>query len=178
VRRPWLLEAFAAFCIVFIVGWNVASVSAFSMPTESHPVAYGLGIYQKWNMFAPNPPKSTVWYAVRGYVEGGEAVDLLTPVVYDDIENARAFSWSEPDNIVDGWYKDKYWRKYFAAIAQDDAEAERKEFARYVCRNWNSYYTGAARLDTLQIVMVRKPTLPDGGYGEETRKLIASYTCS
>jgi hypothetical protein len=178
VRRPWLLEAFAVFCIVFIAGWNTASVSAFSMPAESRPIAYGLGIYQKWNMFAPNPPKSTVWYVVRGYVEGGEAVDLLTPIVYDDIETARVFTWDEPDDIVDGWYKDKYWRKYFAAIAEDDAEAERKVFAAYACRTWNAYYTGPARLNRLQIVMVRKPTLPEGGHGDETRKLIANYTCT
>jgi hypothetical protein len=168
---------FAAACIVFIIGWNATSVSAFRMPQDSVPVAYGLGLYQKWNMFAPNPPSATVWYVVRGFVEGGEAVDLVTPIVYDDIETAYAFTWEQPDNIVNGYYKDKYWRKYLSAIAQDNYENEQREFARYACRTWNAHYGGQARLDTLQIITVKRPTLLDGGEGKETRTLVAEYTC-
>jgi hypothetical protein len=177
LRSSRLLNVFAAACIVFIIGWNATSVSAFRMPQDSVPVAYGLGLYQKWNMFAPNPPTATVWYVVRGYVEGGEAVDLVTPIVYDDIETAYAFTWEQPDNIVNGYYKDKYWRKYLSAIAQDNYENEQREFARYACRTWNAHYGGQARLDTLQIITVKRPTLLDGGEGKETRTLVAEYTC-
>jgi hypothetical protein len=177
-RSSWLLNAFAAFCIVFVLAWNIPSVTAFTMPQSSVPVAYSLGLYQKWNMFAPNPPNATVWYVVRGYVEGGEAVDLVTPFVYDDIEHAVAFSWDEPDDIVSGYYKDKYWRKYFSAIARDTYADERKEFARYACHEWNAHYGGDARLDKIQMIMIKKPTLMDGGQGQEQRKLLAQYTCA
>ena len=178
VRSGWLLNAFAAFCIVFIVAWNIPSVTAFTMPRSTLPVAYSLGLYQKWNMFAPNPPNATVWYVVRGYVAGGEAVDLVTPFVYDDIGKAVAFTWDQPDNIVNGYYKDKYWRKYFSAISTDSYADERKEFARFACRNWNAYYGGDARLETLQVIMIKKPTKLDGSTGQEQRKLIAQYTCA
>ncbi|MCQ1001672.1 hypothetical protein, partial [Klebsiella pneumoniae] len=80
--------------------------------------------------------------------------------------------------IVSGYYKDKYWRKYFAAIATDTYDDERKEFARYTCRTWNSYYGGDARLVTVQYIQVKRPILPDGGQGQESRKLIAQYTCA
>jgi hypothetical protein len=178
LRPSALGNVCAVACLLVVLIWNASTVSALTVPDAIRPVGYGLGLYQKWNMFAPNPPKSTVWYTVRGYVEGGEAVDLVTPVVYDDFTTAYAFDWTRPDNIVSGYYKDKYWRKYLTAIAGDNYSRHRREFAGYVCRNWNSYYGGDARLKTVQLIVVKQPTLMGGQEGEEDRELIASFTCS
>ncbi|MGH2532481.1 MAG: HTTM domain-containing protein [Thermomicrobiales bacterium] len=178
VVRSWpITNLLATFFIVFIFGWNMTSVSDFRMPAESRPVAYGLGLYQKWNMFSPRPPRSTSWYVVRGALADGRQVDLLTPIVQDDLDRIQEYTWEQPDNIAGDLYKDKYWRKYLAAIARDANAAERREFAAFTCRSWNDHHTGGTELIALQISVMIERTLPDYGEAESQRDVISEYRC-
>ncbi len=91
---------------------------------------------------------------------------------------APPVTWEQPDNIASGYYKDKYWRKYFASIADSDKGDERHQFAAYVCRTWNASHTDALDVETLDYVLVSERTLPDGERGEQSRKEVADYTCT
>lgn len=161
-RTSAYLNLAAAFCLLFIFGWNMASVSRFSMPPVSLPVAYGLGIYQHWNMFAPRPPRSTLWYVYQGTLQSGREVDALAPITGDDPDLVREVRWSQPGNIASDLYGDKYWRKYLSEVATSTRVDERDAFARFVCRSWNEQHMAPAeRLLSLQVFVVIKRTLPD-----------------
>jgi hypothetical protein len=173
-----LLNLFAAFCLVFVLLYNLTTVTDFTLPRESRTISYGLGLYQRWSMFAPYPPRSTSWYVIRGYTADGRAINLLPAVVTDDFSRLEPFSIYEPDNIPDSYYHDKFWRKYFDAIADDGDAAERRAFAQYTCRKWNDQNEGADYLDRLQFVRLRKATLPDNKQGDTKLFKISELSCS
>lgn len=178
LESSWLTNLFAAFCLIFVFGWNMASVSAFTMPGESRPVAYGLGLYQQWNMFAPRPPRATIWYVVRGVLRDGQEVNLLTPIIYDDLNMVSQLSWEQPENIVGDYYKDKYWRKYLESIGVDGDKDNQREFAAYTCRTWNGHYGGDVELESVQIVRLSQRTLPGDQDPPVTRTIAGAYNCT
>jgi hypothetical protein len=101
VRANVLTNLAAALLLVIVLGWNVASVSSYTMPRESRPVVYGLAVYQKWSMFAPRPPRSTQWSVVVGTLEGGQQVNLLPSLVEGDMTLVVPLNWDRPE----------YWRR-------------------------------------------------------------------
>jgi hypothetical protein len=177
VSHP-LTNLFLAGCLVFVFLWNLTSVTSFAMPPDTRPFAYGTGLYQKWNMFAPSPSRSTVWVVVRGVLADGREFDLLTPIVHDDLTHVPVLSWSEPDDIVGKYYGSKYWRKYLTALVQDNRTDERRSFAAYACRTWNGYYGGDAHLVGLQIIQMSTRTLPSNEAAPIVRDVVAQYRCS
>jgi hypothetical protein len=176
-RAGPVANVFMAVCIVFVFLWNLTSVTAFTMPRETLPFAYSSGLYQQWNMFAPHPSKSTSWIVVRGVLRDGREIDLLTPIVQDDLTRVPALTWDRPDNIVGEYYGDKYWRKYLTALGTENRSDERRAFAAYSCRTWNGYYGGDVRLAGLQIVRMSQPTLPDDEEASLRRSVVAQFRC-
>ena len=171
-------NVFLAGCIVFVFLWNWTSVSDFRLPASVQPFAYGTGLYQKWNMFAPSPSRATVWVVVRGVLADGREVDLLTPIVHDDLTRVPQLSWQQPDDIAGDYYGNKYWRKYFTAIIGENRQDERRTFAAYACRSWNGYYGGDVRLVGLQIYRMSERTMLDEQDVPIVRSKIAQYRCT
>lgn len=177
LRSSPLVNAFLACCVAFVFLWNWTSVSEFEMPQETMPFAYSSGLYQRWNMFAPYPSKGTSWIVVRGVLLDGREIDLLTPLVQDDLTRVPALSWERPDNIVGDYYGDKYWRKYLTALGTENRGDERRAFAAYACRTWNAHYGGDVALNGLQIVRMSQPTLPDYEEAQLRRSVVAQFRC-
>jgi hypothetical protein len=173
-----LPNLFLAGCIVFIFLWNLTSVTSYRLQSETLPFAYGSGLYQKWNMFAPSPSKATVWIVVRGVLADGREVDLLTPIAHGDLTRVPELSWQQPDDIVGDYYGNKYWRKYFTAIADKERTDERRAFAAYACRTWNGHYGGDVRLVAVQVYRMTERTLPDYEDAPTVRTAIAQYRCT
>jgi hypothetical protein len=177
LRTTPLLNVFAALCLIYVFLYNLTTVSDFRLPQESRPVTYSLGLYQKWNMFAPYPPLSTMWYVVRGYTDDGRAINVLPNVVRGEFDELVPFSVFEPENIPDGYYHNKFWRKYFDAMADDGYKQEQLAFATYTCVQWNAVHSGPERLDRLELIRLRKATLPDDKQGEVKLYKLTELTC-
>lgn len=178
VERAWpITNLFMAGCLVLVLVWNLSSVSSVKVPSEVVPFGYSSGLYQRWNMFAPSPSKGTVWIVVRGVLADGREMDLLTPMVTNDVTNVRPLSWDKPDNIVGDYYGDKYWRKYITAIGQKDNQDERRAFAAYACRTWNAHYGGDVRLAEVQVFKMTQRTLLDYEEAPVSRSTVAEYRC-
>ena len=167
----------AACCIVFVIAWNISTVSAFTVPKDYQPVAYGMALYQRWSMFAPRPPSATQWYVVRGELADGQEVDLLAPLMRGDINHVVFLSWDRPDNIVNGHYGDKSWRKYIEAIGRSGRSAERMRFAAYACRTWNDTYAGDVALEHVELYRLTQRTMLDGSEAEINRTLVDDFDC-
>lgn len=178
LTASWPGNLLAAFCLVFVLAWNISTVTTLTPPRASYPVAYGLALYQRWNMFAPRPPSITQWYVVRGVLENGQEVNLLPPIVSNDIELVVFFSWDELQDINGSYFGDKYWRKYFAAIGKEGRSTERLKFAAYTCRTWNNHYGGDVALDRVQIFRLTQRTLLNGEEAEINRSLLDNFGCT
>lgn len=178
VERAWpITNLFMAGCLVLVLVWNLSTVTSVKVPSEVVPFGYSSGLYQKWNMFAPSPSKGTVWIVVRGVLADGREMDLLTPMVTNDVTNVQPLSWDQPDDIVGDYYGDKYWRKYITAIGQKDNQEERRAFAAYACRTWNAHYGGDVRLAEVQVYKMTQRTLPDYEEAPVSRSTVAEYRC-
>lgn len=168
----------AAGLLLVVLGWNITSVSAYTMPRESRPVVYGLAIYQKWAMFAPKPPRSTQWPVIEGTLANGTTVNLLEPLVQGDMTLLVPLTWDRPADIGEGYYGNKYWRKYFTALEEDGSINDRLALSGYLCRHWNAVHGENERLATVTLHSVFEDTLPNGEVGEQRQIERSHYVCS
>lgn len=172
-----IINVVAAFCLLFIFGWNMTSVSGFTMPRGSTEFAFTTGLYQRWDMFAPRPVDETIWYVYRGTLADGTELDLLPTIVQDDLDVVVPLSWEEPKDINSGLYGDKYWRKYIDGVSRTYRYRERAELSRYVCGMWNGHYSGDVRLQMVDIFKLQIDTRPDYKRGGIERRLVQGYEC-
>lgn len=177
LRSSPLLNVGAAFCLFIVLGVNLATVSAYSLPEPVTPVVQGAGLNQRWGMFAPHPVRSTIWFVYRGTLADGTEVNLLPTLVNDDPRVVQMLSWDEPDEIADNLYGDKYWRKYVEQLREDVHDDERRAMAGYTCRTWSEAYDGDLALTDVEVFMLWRQTLPDYEEAPIQRHMIAGYRC-
>ena len=172
-----LANVTAAVLLLAVLGWNIATVSSYAMPDAARPVLYGLGLYQRWSMFAPKPPGSTQWTVIQGALANGERVSLLEPLVHDDMDLIIPATWDRPANIGADYYGSKEWRKYFDALNEEGADAERRLMGVHLCRQWNDAHSGDMRLMSVAFYTVSEATLPEGERGEQRLVRRATMAC-
>jgi hypothetical protein len=142
------------------------------------PITQGLGLYQRWNMFAPTPPHATRWYVYEGILVDGTHVNLLPTIVRDDLDVVQNVTWDEPADISNDAYGDKYWRKYLVAVAGSGRGSERLAFGRYICRTWNGHYGAGVALERFQIVALHRDTRTDGEIAPIEQRVVAEHSCA
>ncbi|HYI25715.1 MAG TPA: HTTM domain-containing protein, partial [Thermomicrobiales bacterium] len=174
---PFAANVVAAVLLSIVLAWNIASVSAYTVPDAARPVAYGLGLYQRWSMFAPRPPGSTQWTVIQGTLTDGTQVNLLYPLVRDDMTLIVPFTWERPSNIGSDYYGSKEWRKYFDAIKEDSGKSERRILGSWLCRTWNDVHDGEQALDVIVLYSVLEPTLPEGETASQRQIKRSTTSC-
>jgi hypothetical protein len=177
LRTPWPLNVLAAALLVFVFGWNMTTVTAFTMPSPSTPIAYALNIQQNWVMFAPGPPHFNTRYVLMGTLRDGQEVEMLLPVIEGDLGTVEPFTWDKPANLDTGYYQDMRWRLYLARLGSASKE-QRYAFATYVCRTWNGHYNGDLEVASMVYVYVIEDILPDGSLSGERTSGFGPYTCT
>jgi predicted DCC family thiol-disulfide oxidoreductase YuxK len=156
------------FFLVYILLWNVQHFFPDTrLPTE---LGYTLGIWQKWTMFSPNPPKISGWYVVVGKLADGTEVDMLNP--------GGSVSWDEPK----GYLSLKYDYKEKNVLTKLDLGNSRNKFkflyADYLCRNWNESHPGQ-KLSSVEVFLMAKRVPPPGrAYPEPEKNSIINYRCN
>ena len=78
---------------------------------------------QRWNMFAPNVPRSFSWVVIEATLKDGTVMDLLTgeEPVYDKL------SYRETFPFVDN---SQFWRKYLGRIAKKNYKRYRPQLKK------------------------------------------------
>ncbi len=141
-KYPWIDETFTAkqrytlvnmvagFFVFLTIWWNLETIKMAKMPISLKNVARYARLDQKWNMFAPNPPKSDGWYAMPGRIRDGSTVDLM--------DDGATFSWDKPDRVFNTFDWPRYrWRKYLANIKGKNKKKHRAEYGKFICRQYN-----------------------------------------
>ncbi|MDQ3862387.1 MAG: HTTM domain-containing protein [Actinomycetota bacterium] len=175
LRSSLVTNLLAFFFLLYILCWNLVTVSALTMPVWTTPLGPFLGLQQQWNMFAPYPPTNDGWYVIPGTLRGGQHVDLR-PVIGDDFR-LHNLSWEKPRYVL-GTYEDEHWRKYLENILSPQYTNERWYFGNYICREWNAHHAGAEQLTSLRIIFMQETTLPDYRHSDPQKLTIWKGNCS
>jgi hypothetical protein len=178
LRSSLAVNLLAAFFLLYIFSWNLATVSSFTVPERLVPLGSFLGLKQSWNMFAPSPPKADGWYVIPGTLSGGQQVDLRAAVTHSNFRLlGQGVSWEKPRYVADT-FESKHWRKYLNNIRKEKFADQRLYFGRYICREWNARHTGAEQLETLQITYMLERTLPDYQTTAPEKRVLWEHSCS
>ena len=175
LRSPLAVELLALFFLLYVLCWNLSTVSALTMPEKAAPLGPFLGLDQYWGMFAPTPPREDGWYVIPGKLRGGQRVDLM-PVTLGDYSQHEV-SWDKPQS-VNSTFKNERWRKYLENIYSQQWSGQRLYLGQYICREWNVRHTGADQLTTFKIAFMREMTMPPGYEPSEPHKVVLSeHSC-
>ena len=133
------------------------------MPGWLHDTLQEIELWQKWDMFSPNPldTDASTWRG-RGDLRDGTQVDVLR----GDLDGGPL-----PPKLP-GFFFSR-WTKYINNLAYEKKDsAWLEQFARYLCRRWNAHPPpGRAALKTFKIYREQRRVVwfdePPVPWGEE-----------
>ena len=177
-RASLATNLFAAACLIFVLAWNLSTVSAITVPEAAQPIGRFLGLTQRWVMFAPSPIKSTMWFIIPGTLKDGRQVDLLPSVIYDNPRLLEAISWGEPSDVRATFNREERWRKYLESLSDESYSDVLLYFGQYICRHWNGTNAGTeSELMTFDIVNLRELTTENDERGPIEQQILWSHIC-
>lgn len=120
------------FFMIFCFYVNMQPIFPKVLPKESGVVLDGkrmLGLWQKWDMFAPKPVQQTRWPIFEGITNDGHRVDIFR-------QEKGSAPTAKPKHILSD-YEYYRWRKYFSRLYLKKYSYLRRHFVQYECRRWN-----------------------------------------
>jgi hypothetical protein len=158
-----LLNLAAGFCLVYVLAWNLASVSIVRLGADARAFGAMLGLVQSWTMFTPYPVDSTTWYAIPGTLRDGRQVALMPFLYHGDPDHLTPVGGEKPPDMAAAFARDERWRKYFESLHDPSNAHLLDPLADYLCREWNAIHGDTpSSLATLQIVHHWQRTRLDG----------------
>lgn len=148
--------------LAVVVHWNVgvARDRAYVAPWYTTWISSPLFLQQDWRMFA-QPAQRTGWIVLPAQLAGGREIDLMAaggrvPRLENYPPNAP-IDWTRPRSGLDR-YANIRWRVLLRHVLMGGTEPSAASlYGRYLCREWNSRYTGDEQLQTFQVVFVAAP---------------------
>jgi hypothetical protein len=136
-RRQWPAAIFAVLVIL-------ANLTTLRMDSPFPPLL-GLslritGLYQSWDMFAPDPAPDDGWIVVVGRRRDGGEEDLL---------HGGPVSWAKPAE-VSSTFPNFRWANYMRALRHRRPPV-RHAYAEYMCRRTNADRRGAAQIEAVTL---------------------------
>ncbi len=175
VMRPSpVTNLLAALVLLYVLCWNLTTVSTFQMPERTVPAGIFLGLDQSWGMFAPAPSDEDGWYVIPGDLRDGTRTDLMS-VTRDDYRQNEV-SYEKPE-YAKYTYKNERWRKYLEKLWSQEHADERLYFGQYICREWNSRHASPKQVTTFEIVYMLEKTLPPGQRPTLEKAVIWEHKC-
>ncbi|MBA2713337.1 MAG: hypothetical protein H0U55_07265 [Rubrobacteraceae bacterium] len=174
LRSSLVTNLLAFLFLLYILCWNLTTVSVFTMPERLIPVGPFLGLDQSWSMFAPSPSKEDGWYVIPGTLRDGQQTDLMS-VTRDDY-GVHEVSWEKPQD-VNATLKNEHWRKYMENLYGEENADQRVYFGQYICRQWNARHTGAEQLMTFKITYMLEMTLPNYQRSTPQEVILWNHSC-
>jgi hypothetical protein len=171
-------NAAAAAALGFVLAWNVLTLRRdWRAVLEAHPLlaaaafpGLALRLGQTWFMFAPHPPRATVWHAVRGVRPDGSAVDCL-------FERAGEPAAGKPAARA-GYYPSGRWERVFANAPQSEHGDAWPALGRYFCRRALAAPGLRGPLAEVEIWRRSEATRPDGSRGPVTTRRVLRHPCA
>jgi len=114
-----------------------------------------LQLEQRWRMFGNTDLTSQGWFVVIGRLADGSQVDVFRGPPGEPV------SFDRPDDFASR-FPTHTWRKLYSLLIRESYAVFRSHYADYKCREWNDRGEPGPRLDSVELVyMKRKAVDPD-----------------
>lgn len=169
--------------LTLILTSGAASVGYTSVPDAGEQVLEATETGQSWSMFAPDPLRTTRWYAAPGQLENGDRVDTLhesnvifEPGSTDAASGIADDAFKRPENI-EGTYRSARFRKYLMNVQFTENENHRSYLTNYLCDRWNRQHE--ITVESVSIWGMSEQTHPYNGTVQFDREYqLIEYDCS
>ncbi|WP_424016050.1 HTTM domain-containing protein [Halorubrum xinjiangense] len=153
--------------LVLILLSSAASVGYAEVPEPADDALDAAEMDQSWQMFAPDPIRTTRWYVAVGTLEDGTERDVLRDAAVTFDRPARA----------ETAYPTSRWRKYLKNVYGADNENHRSYLANYLCGNWNRTHETA--VENVTVYQLYERTDPYNGSVQAANEFeLIEYDCS
>ena len=165
----------AGLFLLLITAQNLSTLPAtsFRMPDQAVFVRQLFGLYQNWTMFAPYPEATSPWPVIMGQLRDGTPVD-----VYHRAPGAPDFT---KPALVSAVFENYRWRKYLSNLEDQTYEAVPQRlalnYARYLCRDWNTGTPPEKQLATFTILFNVERTPPPGHPKHVRNRVVWNHDC-
>jgi len=156
---PSATYSIAVLGIVAIVVLNAIAVGFVAAPTGTPDRIED----RSWNMFVPDPPLETWWYAAPATLESGNRVDALT---------GEPVNLSRPPEVSDR-VPNQRWKKLFETARHEPSL--RRSLATYLCSRWNQSHSDD--IERMDLLLLTEPTNLNGPESVD-REHLGSYQCA
>lgn len=151
-RMTWPLRAVAAASLAYVVAYQSVLLGFVGSGIANFPSGirmYGkmLRLHQNWQMFAPDPSPTAIWFGVEGRLADGSTYDP-----YRDMEVTRGKPANIPASTRDFRWRLYTWTALITNFDSPDFLKHHHDFASYLCWEWNSRHGGEKRLTQLRTV--------------------------
>ena len=132
-KEHWSTQIVVLLLAAMVLQINISYVSRVpALDSNLVTVRNGLGLWQKWNMFAPYPIRSTQWPIIEGIRADGSRVDLFR-------DSLTPSSTAKPDTLSYN-FSSYRWRKYLGRLYLRKYHHYRRSYALFQCRRWNGLF--------------------------------------
>lgn len=165
--RPLFSTVIPVFFVVLIVLSSAQSVGYGEVPDRGEEVLEAVEMDQHWKMFAPEPVRTTRWFAAPGVLENGSERDVL---------HDGEVSMDRPPD-VDATYPSSRWRKYLSNVYSGDNQKHRSYLAHHLCAEWNR--THPTGVENVTVYQLYERTDPYNGSVQAANEFeMIEYDCS
>ena len=164
-----LVTVFMLFC--FYV--NMQPIFPSVLPKESGVILDSkrmLGLWQKWDMFAPKPVQQTRWPIFEGVTNDSRRVDIFR-------QEKGSAPTAKPKHILSD-YEYYRWRKYFGRLYLKKYHYLRRHFVKYECRRWNKGKPYNDQIKEVNLKMGTEVTRLDPKRESQKIESMGTYRCN
>ena len=160
---PPILNGLVAVLILYIALFNLQVVFEVAKSnkmawfnTTWKSVGYGLGLEQRFDLFAPKPTIIDGWLTAVATLDDGSQIDL--------VEEGRAVTWDKPESLATR-YTNSHWGAYLFFLKEPTlaAAAHRPYYVEYLKRLWREQQgdnTVHNKIDHIELYLMLEITPP------------------
>jgi hypothetical protein len=161
------LAAIGSYLFLVLVVLSAATTVGYaSVPDPGEDLLEATETEQSWQMFAPDPVRTTRWYVTPGILANGSNVD---------VRRGSTVDYDRPTH-VDARFRSARWRKYLKRVRYADNTKHHSYLARYLCDRWNRRHETA--VETVGLVEMEETVDPYEETTTSDRDVVVKYDCT
>ena len=169
----WFWRWLSAAMLVVILLWSFSGVHWLPRPIGEQlaPALEILSLDRPWTLYSASTLENDGWLMAPARLTDGTELDVLHPD-----HNAPNFSKLTHAVIAADGLR---WISYRNQIWTDDSAGQRRLYARYLCRSWNTAHAGDVTKQMTQlsfIYMLERTPLP-GPSPQIEQRILSSHEC-
>ncbi|MEC7696074.1 MAG: HTTM domain-containing protein [Planctomycetota bacterium] len=157
---PPIINALVGGLLLYVVLFNLQVVFEVAKSekmawfnTTWKSVGYGLGLEQRFDLFAPKPTIIDGWLIAVATLKNGDQVDL--------IEEGRPVRWNKPE-LLAARYRNGHWGAYMFFLKEPTiaAAAHRPYYVEYLKRRYRAQQKNENDIDHVELYLMLEITPP------------------